>query len=72
MSNMITRPSSKPFRPTPHWSMSAQRVVVRLVERVALRLDLRVDGDLGTRPLLDASDRSASAEAIVWGLKMPA
>ena len=49
----ITSPSSKPLRPTPHWSMSAIGALLRVLGRLAAGHDLGVDDDLGAGPLLD-------------------
>ena len=49
----MTIPSSKPFRPMPHWSISAAASALGQLGRVAVRLDLGVDDDLGAGPRLD-------------------
>ena len=51
-----TRPSSKPLRPTPHWSISA-RAWPRSPRSSARSRRLGVDDDLGAGPRLDRVDR---------------
>ena len=72
MSNRITRPSSKPLRPDAPLVHQRQRVGVGRVEAVALRLDLRVDRDLGAGPGLDGVDRLPRRGRSRPGEKMPA
>ena len=53
----MTRPSSKPFRPTPHWSIRAWASDSAWSLRHVVADDLAVDHDLGPRPGLDPLDR---------------
>ena len=71
MSKKMTRPSSKPGRPTPHWSIRARPWPGLARCRFALAAGLGVDDDLGPGPVAMPSIVFC-ASATVPGERMPA